>query len=111
MSSLHFFFLMIRQPPRSTPFPYTTLFRSGPVLHSSDAYVVYWDPAERYRFDWERLIDRYFQDVGAEQAEDRKSTRLNSSHDQDLACRLLLEKKQLYSFQYLTDNIHTQSHI
>src|ERR1041384_8631321 len=27
---LHFFFLMIRRPPRSTLFPYTTLFRSGP---------------------------------------------------------------------------------
>src|SRR5215468_1798614 len=28
----HFFFLMIRRPPRSTLFPYTTLFRSGPLL-------------------------------------------------------------------------------
>ena len=41
-------------------------YHGGRVLHSSDAYVIYWDPAERYRFDWERLIDKYFQDVGAE---------------------------------------------
>jgi PKD domain len=50
----------------------TGLFEGGPldyhggeVLHSSDAYVVYWDPIGNYRGDWERLIDRYFQDVGA----------------------------------------------
>src|SRR2546422_2463302 len=37
---LHFFFLMIRRPPRSTLFPYTTLFRSadvvGPICESGD---------------------------------------------------------------------------
>jgi PKD domain len=50
---------------------FTGLFEGGPldyhggeVLHSSDAYVVYWDPIGSYRGDWERLIDRYFQDVG-----------------------------------------------
>ncbi|MGH2865802.1 MAG: PKD domain-containing protein [Solirubrobacteraceae bacterium] len=41
-------------------------YHDGPVLHSSDAYVVYWDPTGSYRGDWERLIDRYFKDVGAE---------------------------------------------
>lgn len=41
-------------------------YHGGPVLHSSDAYVVYWDPRGSYRGDWERLIDRYFQDVGEE---------------------------------------------
>jgi hypothetical protein len=40
-------------------------YHGGEVLHSSDAYVVYWDPIGNYRGDWERLIDRYFQDVGA----------------------------------------------
>src|SRR5256885_4731695 len=67
-----FFFLMIRRPPRSTLFPYTTLFRS--VVggdHGHGAHVH--DP----------LLDR----LGREAAEhhavrgaDRKSTRLNSSH-------------------------------
>lgn len=41
-------------------------YHGGPVLHSSDAYVVYWDPIGNYRGDWERLIDRYFKDVGEE---------------------------------------------
>src|SRR3712207_9482093 len=33
MVCMYFFFLMIRRPPRSTLFPYTTLFRSGDALH------------------------------------------------------------------------------
>src|SRR5437773_12046566 len=63
---LFFFFLMIRLPPRSTLFPYTTLFRSQVVLRrmaSSDVRV----PA--------RCADR-----ASRAGTDRKSTRLNSSH-------------------------------
>ncbi len=41
-------------------------YHHGPVLHSSDAYVVYWDPIGNYRPEWERLIDEYFANVGAE---------------------------------------------
>jgi PKD domain len=41
-------------------------YHGGSVLHSSDAYVIYWDPVGDYRGDWERLIDEYFQNVGAE---------------------------------------------
>src|SRR2546426_6772508 len=61
-----FFFLMIRRPPRSTLFPYTTLFRSGSrqfACHGSVIEVV-------------GIACDPFQDPG----EDRKSTRLNSSH-------------------------------
>src|SRR5256885_7012148 len=67
-----FFFLMIRRPPRSTLFPYTTLFRS--------------DRAERKagRADLlEVKIAREIITAGAQRAQrriDRKSTRLNSSH-------------------------------
>src|SRR5437764_7147539 len=61
-----FFFLMIRRPPRSTLFPYTTLFRSCPEveLHASseEPRNIGSHPEERVR------------------ARDRKSTRLNSSH-------------------------------
>jgi hypothetical protein len=39
-------------------------YHGGPVLHSTDAYVIYWNPTGGYRGDWERLIDRYFRDVG-----------------------------------------------
>src|SRR3712207_9549851 len=78
-----FFFLMIRRPPRSTLFPYTTLFRSlgdGPrqrgLARSADAG------------------DEHPVRPGGP-AQDRKSTRLNSSHAQYLVCRLLLEKKKI----------------
>src|SRR2546426_9392599 len=62
-----FFFLMIRRPPRSTLFPYTTLFRSlGPPL------VLRLDLGYRFHSG---NIDGYALPSG-----DRKSTRLNSSH-------------------------------
>ncbi len=40
-------------------------YHGGPVLHSSDAYAIYWDPTGTYRGDWKRLINQYFQNVGA----------------------------------------------
>src|SRR5947208_4423572 len=75
---------MIRRPPRSTLFPYTTLFRSYPAPESAGLGVhLTLDMAGQARFgpdvEW---IDRIDYDVGAEArlAGDRKSTRLNSSH-------------------------------
>src|SRR5437870_12552891 len=59
-----FFFLMIRRPPRSTLFPYTTLFRSVPLRQSAGAATAQ-RRGESGRCGRER---------------DRKSTRLNSSH-------------------------------
>src|SRR6266850_4115487 len=56
-----FFFLMIRRPPRSTLFPYTTLFRSRPT--SSKSASTPWVTSPKRR-----------------SGRDRKSTRLNSSH-------------------------------
>src|SRR2546428_7068300 len=73
---IFFFFLMIRRPPRSTLFPYTTLFRS---VHDHVA---------------DRLLDR---DPGADRGGDRllrseeHTSELQSRSD--LVCRLLLEKK------------------
>src|SRR2546426_7741871 len=72
-----FFFLMIRRPPRSTLFPYTTLFRSrrerAPV---GDA--AFGQPRNRqlHRAVFHRSSAR----GDAETRQDRKSTRLNSSH-------------------------------
>jgi PKD domain len=40
-------------------------YHGGPVLHSSDAYTIYWDPNRKYRGDWKERINRYFQNVGA----------------------------------------------
>src|SRR3990170_7851226 len=60
--SFVFFFLMMRRPPRSTLFPYTTLFRSIPACRSG------------------REPFRAPDSPDARDEEDRKSTRLNSSH-------------------------------
>src|SRR5437868_14585663 len=72
-----FFFLMIRRPPRSTLFPYTTLFRSK-ILQ-----VV---PSARFG-DSRRVIG-----IGVRQ--DRKSTRLNSSHVSISYAVFCLKKKK-----------------
>src|SRR2546426_10945193 len=62
-----FFFLMIRRPPRSTLFPYTTLFRSIDDIRVAEQII-------KKRLDG-------LQGIGpAELEQDRKSTRLNSSH-------------------------------
>src|SRR5947199_6325179 len=65
LPSSTFFFLMIRRPPRSTLFPYTTLFRSG--LATGVSYV-------------DRLTRKEIQVRAKIVVLDRKSTRLNSSH-------------------------------
>src|SRR5574338_1245409 len=70
-----FFFLMIRRPPRSTLFPYTTLFRSG-----------IWPVAIAMR-----LVKLY---IAANSATDRKSTRLNSSHHGISYAVFCLKKKK-----------------
>src|SRR5256885_5602040 len=67
---LLFFFLMIRRPPRSTLFPYTTLFRSAPG-HGPG-------PAQR-RLSLEPSRSRAVEPFAVLRL-DRKSTRLNSSH-------------------------------
>src|SRR2546429_3789424 len=66
-----FFFLMIRRPPRSTLFPYTTLFRSRARLASHGAHRRHLRGAGHCA-----AADR----VPVVAREDRKSTRLNSSH-------------------------------
>src|SRR2546426_7687210 len=81
--SLFFFFLMIRRPPRSTLFPYTTLFRSGLTDTSKNIAVApIWDtcgmagfcPAGNFSSG-----NATVQIIGFAVL-DRKSTRLNSSH-------------------------------
>src|SRR5260221_3650745 len=84
-----FFFLMIRRPPRSTLFPYTTLFRSSPdASAASDTGSQL--TAENRSVDIEGAtldIDR--------PVLDRKSTRLNSSHTVISYAVFCLKKKKL----------------
>src|SRR5438874_12075776 len=83
-SSLLSFFLMIRRPPRSTLFPYTTLFRSD------DEPRVSINP-EQIPGAVVRLLSRPGAGSGQERSEEHTSE-LQSRRD--LVCRLLLEKKK-----------------
>src|SRR2546428_5061205 len=76
---------MIRRPPRSTLFPYTTLFRSDVTAQSGVA------PA-KLRDDIRRVLGSDYK-VRTGQQVDRKSTRLNSSHDQISYAVFCLKKK------------------
>src|SRR2546426_2234533 len=75
---------MIRRPPRSTLFPYTTLFRSGPAAGEEDLTRRILAPCLRLCVRGKRLVPRRLGTAGrADRARgggDRKSTRLNSSH-------------------------------
>src|SRR3712207_7182629 len=89
---------MIRRPPRSTLFPYTTLFRSGTDFN-----------AEAVKWNFDRLLDpkenvitrSYFEPIiesvrviDEHTLQDRKSTRLNSSHANISYAVFCLKKKQ-----------------
>src|SRR3712207_7663754 len=99
-----FFFLMIRRPPRSTLFPYTTLFRS--ILEAVRG-------RDRCAAGGDRLGPRFGHGLGAarvpgvEQDEriarlvDRKSTRLNSSHANISYAVFCLKKKKKKIFDTL----------
>src|SRR5206468_10558665 len=88
-----FFFFMIPRPPRSTLFPYTTLFRSlalGAIAHRAVLLAFGLAPG-RYRFAHHAEHEL----PGARaRREDRKSTRLNSSHDQISYAVFCLKKKK-----------------
>src|SRR3712207_7473992 len=74
---------MIRRPPRSTLFPYTTLFRSVVVVVRDEVLdgVVGQQLAELVgQLCGQRLVGRHDQRRALHLLEDRKSTRLNSSH-------------------------------
>src|SRR2546430_9970353 len=77
---------MIRRPPRSTLFPYTTLFRSH---HVGQAVVVPVDDGDRGAVRAE-LVGEVLGGIGV----DRKSTRLNSSHSQISYAVFCLKKKK-----------------
>src|SRR5438445_10156520 len=86
-----FFFLMLRRPPRSTLFPYTTLFRSHHKRIRSHL-VSEW-PADRVRQDFRLLRGRGRSDQRGRER-DRKSTRLNSSHANISYAVFCLKKKK-----------------
>src|SRR5688572_32986607 len=80
------FFLMIRRPPRSTLFPYTTLFRSSERLHC-------WEPLSPgpLRAPANRLLPTPLSVRPVGRSEEHTSELQSQSN---LVCRLLLEKKK-----------------
>src|SRR3989337_3210841 len=83
------FFLMIRRPPRSTLFPYTTLFRSCKTRIASAGELL------------------HLRQVAGEDGLDRKSTRLNSSHGSISYAVFCLKKKMQISPISLSDPFAT----
>src|SRR5258708_32046386 len=89
-ASPFFFFLMIRRPPRSTLFPYTTLFRSN--SRPGDGRCI--------SGTWRRIVDQHqaYLEMRLKIEEDRKSTRLNSSHQIISYAVFCLKKKKSDSY-------------
>src|SRR5690349_24156371 len=101
---MFFFFLMIRRPPRSTLFPYTTLFRSAamvPLTWHRTGFTGYWlscppETAPGRRPGCARCAR------GSSRSEEHTSE-LQSRRD--LVCRLLLEKKNTRQHSPYTANV------
>src|SRR2546429_5977130 len=90
---------MIRRPPRSTLFPYTTLFRSvlgrdtrPGIAHGDDHRVLAHGALDPDVAIWRGDLDRIREQI-AQNLEDRKSTRLNSSHGYISYAVFCLKKK------------------
>src|SRR3712207_7008701 len=83
---------MIRRPPRSTLFPYTTLFRSDQPEDAQRLAVAEWIERELERIDREAPPDPGR--ITARRLKDRKSTRLNSSHANISYAVFCLKKKK-----------------
>src|SRR2546421_3324525 len=108
---------MIRRPPRSTLFPYTTLFRSMFSYVSPEQRVPKEHPLRAIRQlvdeilgEMSREFDKLYAKVGRpsippERLLDRKSTRLNSSHDQISYAVFCLKKKNTQHVQIIENEV------
>src|SRR5437773_5148567 len=83
-----FFFLLIRRPPRSTLFPYTTLFRSVFHVRTSDLKL----PHDRGKVGHFPVLRELTICDSVQRRSEEHTSELQSHHD--LVCRLLLEKKK-----------------
>src|SRR5688572_31636022 len=86
---LFFFFLMIRRPPRSTLFPYTTLFRSLALCGLAVGHMEMTNPPP-----FRSRSNPFTTEIDYDMTKDRKSTRLNSSHSQISYAVFCLKKKK-----------------
>src|SRR5438067_10648839 len=86
-----FFFFMIRPPPRSTLFPYTTLFRSQIQTHHERQKQPYGRQHTYHHYRTQRPAYEKTESLPRARSEERFSRNAET----DLVCRLLLEKKKL----------------
>src|SRR3712207_8387652 len=102
---------MIRRPPRSTLFPYTTLFRSQAYEQTALGEADYdWFHAVKRNQFWPIMESVYgvaLRNKAARMA-DRKSTRLNSSHANISYAVFCLKKKKKQSDRHRTNDVLTQ---
>src|SRR5690242_20988099 len=109
---------MLRRPPRSTLFPYTTLFRSAFISETyierqfSDVYIAYADlDIKLIKFDHSEVSEvkfvpfEIFLEMVANKSSDRKSTRLNSSHMSISYAVFCLKKKIQLKIQFDLNNL------
>src|SRR2546430_5954500 len=95
---------MIRRPPRSTLFPYTTLFRSGRAVHAGvqgGAHLLRRQAHAQALRSGLREARAVVRGHG-QRTTDRKSTRLNSSHSQISYAVFCLKKKKIHHLRYAT---------
>src|SRR5688572_32622943 len=100
---LFIFFLMIRRPPRSTLFPYTTLFRSIGVVGA----LVRLHAQRLLRLRLGLLVELALLRLAVQPTparQDRKSTRLNSSHSQ-ISYAVFCLKKKKYNIQHVINSM------
>src|SRR3712207_7346647 len=97
---------MIRRPPRSTLFPYTTLFRSSRGDHCAEAQPGGAGAGGRVDQVVDADLDQQLRLVPAQQ--DRKSTRLNSSHA-NISYAVFCLKKNSYRKSTLLTSLHSNT--
>src|SRR5256885_9019930 len=106
LCSFFFFFLMIRRPPRSTLFPYTTLFRSSPGGWPNR--VARW-AGTGWAEAWGSLQGPPSSVWRCRLAGDRKSTRLNSSHLVISYAVFCLKKKKIHAWLVIVADVTPQA--
>src|SRR2546430_3410125 len=98
---------MIRRPPRSTLFPYTTLFRSlRPKNSDNNAFGQTEAEPAQHKTEEHSASDRPW---GYAECRDRKSTRLNSSHSQISYAVFFLKKKSVFHLMFICAINHIDS--
>src|SRR5437868_11190819 len=96
-----FFLILLRPPPRSTLFPYTTLFRSSVPQRGEKKELV-----AHAMVNAREALGRKIADTSSQQRLlDRKSTRLNSSHVSISYAVFCLKKKNLYEHHTLQSEV------